>query len=433
MLGLSRQRVRIFLEITLAVVLVVVSFPTRSSAQGIGTPCNERKLRNLGVRVINCTGDQACSVSGAATVTANGGGESVDYAGRPIFNTTQLTQISQNQPFYESAAKKADIPWQMIAVIHKNESNLARNNPSNGQGIYQFVNKNGGPYPTGPVNDTEFQRQTDLAASFIRGKVPAGKTLTSTNPDIEVVKAAFLGYNGSGGAAYAQQAQRLGFDPNTQRYEGSPYVMNKFDLKRDPSVEPTKSNRTWGQIKVDFGSIEFPANDFYGAFTSYAALAGISFSGTGGCGQVISGELAQKVVQIAERELNLGAKESDGSHTKYGGTRGQAWCGWFVSWVFNEAGQPFEEGPLPAVAGILAYAKNRGIFHPADEPGFTPQPGDVAIYKEETGPYPSHVHFVISYDPAAKTYVSIGGNEGDTIKKRTNSMTSVSLTGFMRR
>lgn len=54
--------------------------------------------------------------------------------------------------------------------------------------------------------------------------------------------------------------------------EGSPYVMNRADAKRDPTVEPTKSNNTWGQIKVDYGKIEYNANLDYGAYVLYEAL-----------------------------------------------------------------------------------------------------------------------------------------------------------------
>ena len=52
----------------------------------------------------------------------------------------------------------------------------------------------------------------------------------------------------------------------------TPYVMNRADYMRDPTVEPTKSNRTWGQIKSDGSSITYPANSNYGAFVVYSAI-----------------------------------------------------------------------------------------------------------------------------------------------------------------
>ena len=66
----------------------------------------------------------------------------------------------------------------------------------------------------------------------------------------------------------------MGFDRDTQGYEGSPYVMNMADARRDPTVSPT----TWGQIKHDNGSIEYPANRGYGAFIIYSALAGLQIN-----------------------------------------------------------------------------------------------------------------------------------------------------------
>lgn len=48
--------------------------------------------------------------------------------------------------------------------------------------------------------------------------------------------------------------------------------MNRADWLRDPTLEPTKSNRTWGQIKNDGGSVSYPANNDYGAFVVYCAI-----------------------------------------------------------------------------------------------------------------------------------------------------------------
>ena len=79
-------------------------------------------------------------------------------------------------------------------------------------------------------------------------------------------------YNGMA-AAYKTQAINLGFSSAEANVgEGSPYVMNRADKRRDPTVEPTKSNRTWGQIKSDGGSMVYPANTDHGAFVLFKAL-----------------------------------------------------------------------------------------------------------------------------------------------------------------
>ena len=73
--------------------------------------------------------------------------------------------------------------------------------------------------------------------------------------------------------AYKTQALNLGFTQAQANVgEGSPYVMNRADCARDPTVEPTRSNITWGQIKTDGGSLEYPANNDYGAYIVYCAL-----------------------------------------------------------------------------------------------------------------------------------------------------------------
>src|SRR5690606_14943390 len=95
-------------------------------------------------------------------------GSNLDYRGDPVFNEAQLQAINENRPIYEQAAQEYDIPWQIIASIHSSETNLKRYNPGNGQGVYQFYNGDGGPYPTGDVNEAEFLRQTKFMAERIK-------------------------------------------------------------------------------------------------------------------------------------------------------------------------------------------------------------------------------------------------------------------------
>ncbi len=152
-------------------------------------------------------------------------------------------------------------------------------------------------------------------------------------------------------------------------------------------------------------------------------------AGGGGCS---SSALGGTIVEIAEREAAAGANEADGSYLKYGGGQGVAWCAYFVSWVLNEAGKPFEGGTIGAVVGVLAYGQNKGYYHPKGETGFVPQPGDIVIYNEGLSPYPQHVNFVISYDPASNEITTIGGNEGNAVKKLTWSADMPAITGFVR-
>ena len=86
------------------------------------------------------------------------------------------------------------------------------------------------------------------------------------------MKYGFFAYNGVADV-YKDQATKLGFtSAQANNGEGSPYVMNRYDKMRDPTVEPTKSNGTWGQIKTDRGKIIYPANSDYGAYVVYRSL-----------------------------------------------------------------------------------------------------------------------------------------------------------------
>lgn len=213
-----------------------------------------------------------------------GSASNKDYAGNDILNSAQLKVVSENVSFYKIAADKEGIPWQIIAAIHYRETRLKRFGPSNYQGPYQIIS---GGYPTGDYTDQQFQDATNKAAAFIKNK--AGDTDLQS---IDGVKSVLFAYNGKSDG-YIQQALNLGFTKD-QAYngEGSAYVMNRADLKRDPTVEPTKSNNTWGQTKA--GTIEYPANNDYGAFIVYASLSGLTASGDCGSNGLVSGGMTLK-------------------------------------------------------------------------------------------------------------------------------------------
>lgn len=204
-------------------------------------------------------------------------GDNKDYEGNQVWTDEQMGALQANQPFYEKAAKDNDIPWQLIATIHLREHGLARDNPGNGQGPYQFYSSsersactalNGASFSPGPLSDEEFQKHTDCAAKFTKEKYGGGYDLNTDDG----VKNMFFSYNGRA-QAYIRQALDLGFSQEeADRGEGSPYVMNKYDEKRDPNKNPTG----WGQIKTDGGGISYPANQDYGAFVYYKAIADCS-------------------------------------------------------------------------------------------------------------------------------------------------------------
>lgn len=197
-------------------------------------------------------------------------GENTNYAGDQIFSESELATIEANYPFYKAAADAVGIPWQILAVIHSMEHGLQRDNPSNGQGAYQlysYVQSNGQFLPAGPISDEEFARQSKIAAEVIAAKA-RGLNLSNDSG----VKKLFFLYNGTA-SAYKNQARAMGYtEEEANNGEGSPYVMNRFDAKRDPTAGAGAP--TWGQIKSDGGGIEYPANSGFGAYVKYLAIAG---------------------------------------------------------------------------------------------------------------------------------------------------------------
>lgn len=207
------------------------------------------------------------------------------YNGNPIIAESTLNRIKENQSFYEEAANKYGFPWQIIAVLHIREYSALRSNPENGQGVYQLYSyTNGGEnsnafYPSGEISDAEFARQTDIVADLVKNNYGAGLDLNTESG----IKRFFFQYNGIANA-YIAQARDLGFTEEEANWgEGSPYVMNMADERRDPTRNPN-----WKQIVHDVGSaINSPANVEPGAYLMYMVLGGIgSMCSTSGNGDI---------------------------------------------------------------------------------------------------------------------------------------------------
>ena len=191
-------------------------------------------------------------------------GNNTDYRGLQILSNSQLNLLNYNKKFYQNAANCYGIPWKLLAAIHYREYGLKREGPNNGNGPYQIWGKS---YPIGTLSDSQFQNATNDAAKYIVSKANGRNLSIEDN-----VKYTLFAYNGLSNL-YKTQALNLGFSQAKANIgEGSPYVMNRADCRRDPTVEPTRSNRTWGQIKSDGGSISYPANSDYGAFVVYSAI-----------------------------------------------------------------------------------------------------------------------------------------------------------------
>ncbi len=184
-------------------------------------------------------------------------------------STSVVNGVNANKTFYQNAMNETGVPWEMLAAIHYRETNFSHSNPSNGQGIFQFVGGAGGPYPTGPVSDDEFYRQLKFMANKLqddyvwRGSIPRERRkLQANETNLTLVKDTLFSYNGRA-SVYANQAGQYGYSPTLQPYEGSPYVMNRFDCRR----------ARMGIITQDFGTMD-GIDTRYGTFTLFARLRG---------------------------------------------------------------------------------------------------------------------------------------------------------------
>lgn len=371
------------------------------------------------------SGDDPAPTCSTTTSSASSGALGTNYAGVAVLTDAQKAKINQLTPIYKAAATEADIPWQLLAAIHLRESSLGQANLKNGQGIYQLYSlyvantPEGNTYRSlaaftngGNVSDDNFKQQTIYAAKYIKAKESSNSTnnrnLTATSGP-EVIKDTLFSFNGRA-KVYKNQAKDLGFDPETQGYEGSPYVMNRVDAIRDPVANP---NKQWGQIKTDGGSIVYPANTDFGAFVVYSAIANVASDSCSSSS--ISGSIIEKVIKIADQELQLwnsgSLKPGDGSFKKYTGGQSGNWCAWFVSWVYNQAGYPISQtstnGMVSLVDQVMSYGVTGPRFEYHAKNGYTPKVGDIVIQKEGST---SHVNLVVAVEGSKITV--IGGNQG---------------------
>lgn len=309
----ARKTHHLFVRSVLIATLVLsnVYFPPAKASQ---IDCNDPRLSMNDIRFWNPC-DVECETSGGAGSGSLGNNK--DYKGDTVFNEAQMAAIKEHMTVYQEAAEKAKVPWQTIAVMHARENGLSLDYNGNGQGLFQDYSGQaaGRHYPSsGTATPEEFLSQATFAGETLKNKIP-GQEEKIASGDVDAIKDAFFGYNGRAGI-YKSQALDLGFDQaGADRGEGSPYVMNKADDKRDPDTNPTG----WGQIKSDGGGIQYPANQDHGAFVMYAALSdGVQTSSSCGSdlGEITEGGLTEE--QAKKFVMNYGKNPNNFSSDAVG-------------------------------------------------------------------------------------------------------------------
>lgn len=205
-------------------------------------------------------------------------GSNQNYAGETVWDEEQMALIEEYKPVYESASQQYGIPWQALATMHRLEHGLALDNPANGQGIYQLYSYTDGGtnsnafLPAGPVDMAEFQRQTNIAAEIMKGMIESGGYEADSDAGIKYL---LFSYNGRA-SVYIQKALSMGFSQEeADTGEGSPYVMNRYDAKRDPNSSEMDPN--WPGRYVADGVYD-PSSTMYdfGGFVLYSSIKGES-------------------------------------------------------------------------------------------------------------------------------------------------------------
>jgi hypothetical protein len=139
--------------------------------------------------------------------------------------------------------------------------------------------------------------------------------------------------------------------------------------------------------------------------------------------------LRSRIVTIAESQLGYSTDPSNTYCNKYSaywssgastcgnGDLAEEWCADFAAWVWQKAGVPivyqYINGDLnSSAASFYEWGQAQGTWHPVGR-GYTPQPGDVAVYGLDPGALvAAHVAVVIGYQHGQRGPIAING-DGD--------------------
>jgi hypothetical protein len=139
--------------------------------------------------------------------------------------------------------------------------------------------------------------------------------------------------------------------------------------------------------------------------------------------------LQARIVSIAEGQVGYATSPPDTYCNKYSAAwvsgnedcgnsnLDEQWCADFAAWVWNKAGANVDyqyiNGDLnSSAASFYEWGMQTGTWHPVGD-GYTPQPGDVAVYGlDPAALVAQHVAVVTSFTPGARGPNVVNG-DGD--------------------
>ena len=243
----------------------------------------------------------------------------VNYAGAQVWTDAQLQAIQNNKAIYEEAANMYGFPWQVMAVLHWRESDLVKKNyPSQwdstkSEGVYQLHSWAKDGIVNYPVSDSlteaEFRQQTLDAAKFV-SQMGVGDLNNADN-----VKKLFYRYNGTS-SYYHDKAIAMGFtEEQANNGEGSDYVMNRYDARRDPTS--SSMSPLWKGTYVRDNTYDPDAtSERFGSFVKYMALGVSVNDGSGGANMYCSSFIGSggTVFETAVALAKVGKDNGTGSY-----------------------------------------------------------------------------------------------------------------------
>lgn len=184
-----------------------------------------------------------------------------------IFTAEQINQLVENQPVYQAAAQKYDLPWQLLATIHWRETNLSMVNPANNNGLFQIYNSY---FKPGQITESQFQDEVNLTARLLAEDYSHKAHITGDlkqNNSINMVDVGniLMSWNGQS-SFYYNQASSMGYHQADLGFLGSPYVSNLINDSFNSNY-----NKNWKQIRYDHG-YALPADQRPGTLPVFTLL-----------------------------------------------------------------------------------------------------------------------------------------------------------------
>ena len=231
-------------------------------------------------------------------------------------------------------------------------------------------------------------------------------------------------YANSGGFVYNPAILDLHYNPYTSLisdYSLSSLFMNTMQLPM-PAPMPMPMP-VYNQMPL-FGNLLTGTNYSYNSFYRESSSSAVSGS-------------AQKIVQIAQRELAKGVRENGKSNDsmdirvyKRGAANNNPWCAYFTSYCCEQAGaKPFSY--TGSSQSIKSQAQGAG-YYAYKNAGYTPKSGDLAVWTNSNSK--GHIG-VVEKVYADGSFDTIEGNSSNSVKRnhyKSQSSAGSSFNGFVK-